>query len=480
MLSREALDSALPLVDRLDNHRVVLAPVAGSHIEALNRATRATTLFTVPMGEGEVMPDVANIEYITNKKNETLGFSDHDILMDDLAVTCGDAVRKHVAYARSVVTPTILDLVEKVSTAQQQRPSISSLLGLEVAVWNPPLPLVNSSFAESLKEFEDVSFNEPRFVFSLPARSVEELNAMMETGKTSVDSDIRAWAATKGGSFFLDVWAEVFQNRSLGQGAARTFYQMTTGFDGPDTALAVYLLARRMVQDPVEGSNLSLNAFNTASAEFRDQAALRLVALTNELKRATNAGVLVRNITGKVTTVNGEVYKDWIENGGGSNEVLFGNALSNAPMYTVEQLNGSAAELKAFWHRHETATIMTENRGKFNRDMATLRSAFEAQLREIQDPVEANPTHLNVVRKLFEQELGNVTADSFKDLPRMCLRLVCRSRYYQTDAEFILETGEEVKRQFPNIDPREAYAMATLEYIIRWVLSQTKATVVPA
>jgi hypothetical protein len=481
MLSRESLDSALPLVDRLDTHRVVLSPIAGSHIESLNRATRATTLFTVPTDNGELMPDVNNIEIVTNTKNATLGFSDHDILMDDLAETCGDAVRKHVSYARTVVTPTILDLVEKVSTAQKQTPSISSLLGLEVAVWNPPLPLLNAGFAESLKEFEDVSFNEPRFAFSLPARSFEELVAMMETGKSSVDSDVRAWAATKGASFFLDVWAEMFQNRPSGQGATQSFYQLTSSaMNGPDTALAVYLLARRMVQDPVEDSGMGRDAYNNASVDFRDQAALRLVALCREMKTAQQAGVLVRSIAGKVTTVNGEVYKDWIENGGGSNEVLYGNALSNAPVYTVEQLNSIASDLKAYWHRHETATILTENRGKFNRDMAMLRAAFEAQLREIQDPVEANPTNLNVVRKLFEQELGNVVPDSFKDLPRLCMRLVCRSRYYKTDAEFILEAGEEVKRQFPNIDPREAYAMATLEYIIRWVLSQSKATVVPA
>lgn len=476
MLSRDALEHALPLVDRLDAHRVLLEPVAGSHLEALNRATRATTLFTVSTGDGELMPDIGNIEFIANKKNDTLGYSDHDVLSDELAEICGDAVRKHVGFARTVVTPTILDLVEKVQTAQRQMPSVSSLLGLEVVVSTVPVPLSNKSFADSLEEFGDISFKDPRFVFKLPARSFEELVAMMETGKASVDADIRAWAAIKGGSFFLDIWANMFQN----SGDTRTFYQMlSNAADGADVALAVYLLARKMVQDPVEDSGLGKEAYDNAAVDFRDQAALRLLSILRERKKALDNGLLIRGIAGKVTTVDGDVYKDWIENGGGSNEILFGNALSGSPMYTLSQLNDNAAGLKAFWHRHETAVVMSENSNKFNRNLTILRGAFEAQLREITDPVESNASNLNLVRKLFAAEMSRVTQACFDNLNSLCMRLVCRSRYYQTDAEFILAAGEAVTRQFPNIDPREAYAMATLEYIIRWVLSQTKATVTP-
>jgi len=476
MLSREALETTLPLAERLDANKIILMPLPGSQLDALVRDTRASTLFNIQMGDGGVMPDIDNIAFVANTRNEKLGFSDHDIQMDDCSELVADAVRKHIAYARTVVTPVILDMVERVTTAQKNSPSISSLLGLEVVVWNPPAPLTNNNFAGSLREYEGVAFIEANFPFTLEAKSFEELVTLMETGKSSVDTDIRAWAAAKGADFFLGVWAEAFQNmlRKEVGGRPRTFYEMTSHSEtGADFALAVFLLARRLIEDPPENTGLALQAYKEGMAAFRDQAALRLNAVLSELERDTNVGRLVRNISGKVTIVSGPVYKAWIEQDG-SNEILFGNMLSNTPMYTVDQINGQAAALRAYWHRHETATVLTENAARLNRDLALLRKVFIEQLHELTDPNEANQQNITIITRLFDKELGMVTKDDFKNLRTLCMRLICRSRFYQTDAEFILESGDAILREFPNIDPREAYAMATIEYIIRWVLSQIK------
>jgi len=473
MLTRDAIEATLPLVDMLDARGLVLRPVPGSHLEALNRATRASSRFVVELGNGEIMPDVGNIEYVANAKNEQ-GFSEHDILCDELSTLCAGHVQNHISYARTVVAPSIMDMVEKVKTAQSISPSISSILGLEVVVWETPVPMTNVAVQEMVREYEGVSFRDPAFLFRMEAKSYPELVTLMETGRSSIDSDIRAWAAAKGESFFLEVWAQVFQGVVADGQSARSFYQMTSNDDnGADTALAVFLMARRLVDEVPEGTGMGLNAYTDAMVDFRDQAGLRLSVMINELQRDIQAGRLVRNVIGTKTIVTGPVYKSWIESGG-SNEILFGNMLSNAPLYNLALINENAASLRAYWHRHETATVVAESRQKFNRDIATLRKVFMGQLHELTDPEEANQANLTVVQRLFEEELGRTEPEDFKNLFSLCARLICRSRFYQTDAEFILVGGERIKQDFPNIDPREAYAMVTIEYIIRWVLSQTK------
>jgi hypothetical protein len=72
------------------------------------------------------------------------------------------------------------------------------------------------------------------------------------------------------------------------------------------------------------------------------------------------------------------------------------------------------------------------------------------------------------------EELSEVSEIDMKDLWSVSLKLVCRSRFDHTQAERILSGIEEVKRDNPSIDVREAAAVSMIKYVAYWVSSQLK------
>lgn len=478
MLSIQALRAAQPLADLLDSTRTVVYPVQGSPLAALCTATRSDSLFVTRDENNVASADLETIALMANTRNETVGFSDHDRVMDDLSDDVGDKVKGYINYARTVVKSAIVDMVQRSGAAIHDRSPVSELLGMEVVVWTPPAPMLNKTFVSGVLEYADIPFDNVSPALNLAPRSYEEIIKSMETGKTVLDQDIAAWAATKGQGFFTNLWNIFFQNQGAfnGKNVPTLFDFASDSVDGIDYTLAIHLLARRLVDDVPEGVRMSIQTFQTTMAQVRDQAGLRLNVFMKEIEGDAKSGRLIRLMDEKKTIVNEPVYKEWL-NKGGSNEVLFGNMLSGRPVYTANMLDAAGENLRASWNRHEIAVSMAESNNSFSRNKAIVRAEFVKQLGEIEDEAERAPNNITVVTRLFDEELDRVQPKEFENLFDLCMKLVCRSRFYQTDAERILSAGERIKHEFPEVDVREAYAMATIEYIAYWVITMMKPTV---
>lgn len=476
MLTREALESALPLATTLDSRNVFLTPVENTPLQALVIATRSDIVPVVPTDGGRFSIDLENILYMANCKDRVTGACDHDQALDNVVAVAAEAVRGHIQFARNVAAAAVTDLADKTCDALRAL-TPSSLLGVEVQVFNYPAPLEAGQLEASVQRFADDVPNEPRLAARLPARTYTELLEIIGSGSGALDKDVQAWLATKGETFLTSLWEEVFtQKQASLTDAAKSFFTFTEDREnGIDNALAIFLLARKLVEAPIEGVEMPLPAFENLMAEFRGQAGLRLKRAYAEMDQINKLGILVRSVTQRVTVVNDKVYRGWIE-AGGDNEVLFGNMMDTVPQTLVSNIDAKAPALKAAWTRHATLTATVENNRRFSRTKAILDSTFRAQLAEISADDETVRNNVDLVLSRFRDELETAREKDLEDLHGLCLRLVCRSRFPHTSAEEILSGIARIECENPKIDVREAAAVAVIEYIAKWVATQFKVT----
>ena len=67
-----------------------------------------------------------------------------------------------------------------------------------------------------------------------------------------------------------------------------------------------------------------------------------------------------------------------------------------------------------------------------------------------------------------------LTISDFDDLSMLALRLICRSRFWNSDAEQILEGIARAKKSHPSIDTREAANISVRQYVARWIATMIR------
>lgn len=479
MLTREAIDSSIPLAQKFDAAKLVVEAVENSPLQALVVASRSAPEFMVPVGsEGAVGydPDVETMLYMANKQDE-LGGNRHNEVMDEVTEVVSEAVLKHLNFAKTVVSPLVTDLAERVIGSLNEL-SASSLLGMEVVVVDPPLPLTNPLLESSISRFENVAWDNPPLRFNLPSKTASEIIELMKVGTVRLDKDIEEWVATKGTSFVLGVWEKLFQQFQIAPNDPKTYTFRDFAdhpVEGQDYSLAIYLLARNLEDNPPEGVEMSAAAYSDLMVQFRNQAGQRLVHYLDKFQTIVKTGQLVVSSTDRQITVNGAVYRQWIE-AGGENEVLFGNMLTRPVVSIADAVTARAEEFKKAWDRHSALVATVESNKRFNRIKDILGSHFRMQLSE--DGDETVLASSMMIQQKFNDLLAGVREEETQNVYELCLKLVCRSRFPSSAAEEILMGIENAKRENPNLDIREAATVATYRYIASWVASQFK--VVPA
>lgn len=476
MLTTEALNAAMPLATVVDGRSLLILPKAGTVLDQLVRATRSAPDLMALTTPGNYEPRIEDIVYLAN---ETVGEEDspHDKAMDEVVETVAGFVQQHLAYAKNVVRPAVMEIGEKVTEIlRTSKPA--GLRDFEVRIHNPAGPLMLDAFASKLKGYDEVTFATPKMKLNLPNKSYSELLEMVKTGSGSIDDAVGAWLAGKGESWLPGIWSLVFQLDPNRNNVELSFSDICESKEtGLESALAIFLLATNLFDNPPENmaEGISLGDYNRTMSEFRDQAGFRVARGVGEVQSEITNQRLVRSVVGGVTEVNAVVYSKWIADGG-NNDILLGNALSATPLTTVAMINERAADLASAWRQHVGTQTRLEASNEFVRMKEAFTDVFARWLEN--EPIDENNSAQDKQNyfTLFTAELNRVAPLEAKNVYHVALRLVCRSRYFRTEAEFILSTIEEAMQENPALDVREAAAIAAVQYVARWFASQLTVT----
>lgn len=474
MLNQNTLMSAVALAERLEAQRMSVYPVTGSPLDALGLATRSDPALLEAAG-GDTNVFVAKIAAMANKTQEVYGCSHHNATMDEVAGHAIKHVRNHLNFAKSVVMPVVNDLFTRVKNSLAEI-NASALLGMEVDVMCEPAPLENAQFQAAIRKFDGIGLEDLPMTLNLPDQTDQELRELIATGSSTLDAAVAEWLS-KDESILQYIWSHVFQQKPLDRPMG--FQALITDrIYGVTNSLAIYLIARKLSdKKPLEGTAMSLGGYKQQIVEFRNQAAAQLSRTLDKIERAMKNGILVRDVIGGTkTVVYDPLYRKFLD-AGGSNEMLFANALrGNGFLVSLNDLTAEKQALADKWNLHAGLVKTAEANKRFNKTKEFIELHFNSQLQEIAASDEGVDNNIASVRRLFDMVLASIRSEDIDDLYTLCLKVVCRARFFKTDAEKILLGIERAGRENPNLSVREAATISTINYVADWVAGMMRVT----
>jgi hypothetical protein len=475
MLTSEAIGSAWPLAERCDQRNIILNAIPGTPLYEMVVATRASDTFHTNEVDGSFTPDVEMITSIANAVDTRIGdgVCDHTEVLGDLAEGVANALRGHISFARTVVGPAVEDLTGRVAE-EMAAGSVSSLVGMEVIVDESPELMTNSAFIQMAEKFSETPFDNPQLVFNLPDQSAEELMELVKTGVGSIDGDVATWLAGKDGNWLMGIYGAAFQAKpegldSIGGPTFRGLLQ--DRICGRDNTIAIFLLANRLLEDPVAGTEMDSRLYMNLMADFRSQAGAAIYRDMTALANAEKNGALVITWVGKKITVNGTVYRKWIGEGG-SNEVLYGNLLTNPVKVMVKDIDENAGRFQEEWNKYCLVIAASENNRRFARIKEAYAVAFSNIMSDVDIEAEGLTNNIQIINNKFLNLLDAARESDMTCLYTFSLHLLCGSRFTHTDSEEILLGIEAAKKQNPSTPVDQLATIVYLRYLARWVAKQ--------
>lgn len=466
MLSLQALQSAQPLANMLDARNLIVRPVGGSVLAKLAEVSY-TDENIISGDRGAHQVDLSLLADYTNQVDTVSGAVLHSQHLDEVVTEVAEAVTRHLSFARTVVAPTVDDLVQRVAPAVEEAMR-SDMTQLEVEVYRLPAPMYEPSLVDSFMRATDVVTDNYAAGMGFPAEvNVVTIAGYCQSGVPGLDEAITQYVEKLGGDTLFNIYMDLFTPKSSGRHIWDLFNEINLGLD---YALVGFLITRKLWDNPPEGVDMSAAAYEAEMVRLRNQCALRLIHEMRRMERDETNGILVRSYTTEKVTVNEQVYRKFLD-GGGDHCILFGNVLSFRPRVTVNEILENNQEFKSIWDRHVMLSRTLEANKRFNTAKMVIRTEFDGIMRDVS--VDVVPMQdRQMVNKLFNDALAGVREDEVKDLYALCLRLLCSSMFHKTDAYRILEGINQVKQHSPDVDVREAAAISAISYISHWVSSQ--------
>lgn len=468
MINLETAKAAISVAQELDNRKIYLSPISGSPVERLSQLGSAAE--EVKPGF-EYTPDPQEIVSIS-----ALGDDVHGQELDDAAEEISKLVQNHLTFAKDVVKPAIVEVAELVGVKFKELDE-SKTYDIEIIQVDPAEPMIVSSLEDTIKAFK----GSPYIPFEgyIPCSkdyTAQEVIAWMSTGQNDVDEAISIWSAKKGDAFFESVFKEVFVSPTKG------IQFNIDNRQSSDFALAVFLISNKLYNNPVDGFGINLRSYNEKMSDLRKACAYRLNQAYDEFERNTNSKLLIINYSAKEVYVNGNIYRQYLEDGG-SAAAVFGSVLSQNPKMFLSDVVGNQTEFVSKWEQHNKLFNSALKSRSFLDKKAALRdivlSNVQQNFNDYFCHLCAEGTTPTIDMQEYQTFLSNL--DSFVDTVKeqdmvnvwsLCTKVICDCVFYYTSAGQILNGVEEAIIKNPGIELREALLLSTIEYVTDFVCAQ--------
>lgn len=428
---------------------------------------------------------VSEVEYTTKgSSSETV----HTLKVRNLADQIAPFVTSHLGIARNIVVPLINETEQALVNfiTMTKMPSSESQYCI-IAAELPALINDESFLAAGLEAFGagtgDYADFSIRRVVKEPTQLDDVVNGIKNLGNDRLNSLVGQWLGGLPDDFLKNVFLTNFVNEAVISGDSFPYYFDTSISRGSahnkiNVALAVYLIATWLVNNPQETTeNVSLTVYKELMDATRIVSGNLVNRLRARIDTQTSANVLVSEYDAvqKKIVVNAGLYKNWLAEGG-TPEALLGYLVSGVATMDYRL----ALENKERGCRAWDTYVGLEN----SNNAGKLRDAFKSyarsymltsltELTEIEKEFcPAEKAHREKVMKLVDEQIEHFSHRITEDIGHLALHLVAKCRFYFTASYQLLDEMREISKGNPDIDPREAAAMATLTYISDYLADQ--------
>lgn len=470
MLDTNTIMSTLPLAEQFDAKGVILRPLAGWPLHHLVEATNATPDMACVTELGEVVIDDVRLMNAANNKEANYDQSRHTYAMADFVDAGKRAVLGALNVARTQAAPRIVELLELVTMRMTNAP-VSDLTKMKIEEEEDCSALYAPQMRKLVDQFANWQGDEPLITISGAMKDESEILALLDTGIGSIDDMVKPWAAGLDKYVLTDTFQMFFTLEN--QGDRRGFIERLS--NDPTRMLLVFLIARHLLENDIvlEDVTIPLAQYKGTLTTYVAQTSFLLNVQMDRNEQALKNETIVRSVSFNTIKVFAPTYRKWLENGGDS-DVLYGMAVAGGmPSFTLDAIIANSEKYLAAWRQFSAVATSRESVQRYNYLREQLILCYENIIaRPTEEGEQPDPNAVKAEMDKFAQELNQVKVTEMEDLHAVCRRLVCRTAFYNTPSETLLERMDEEAKRNPKLSPREAGAMATLWYISKWVASQ--------
>lgn len=394
----------------------------------------------------------------------------HNSIFDDYVNTLSTSMSFQINNAKNIVNPIIQDAVEKITKVTQE--TNLSEYSFEIVLAGLPEPIKNATLADEITKNAQGSLMNPSTTITLPATTFEEITAGMVTGSELFDNVVRAWLSEKGEAWIMEFWANTFANIHTTNISTRPdLIQYLKGKEAIDRALGVFLITRRLIEGEVpETANVTLT---TWLKTVRDYITVSCIVLDKEIQfysSATSNEKLVSsyNDLNKKVYVFEKTYTDYINNGG-KNELIFGAIVDGVVPFFKATIDQNAERYQSVWDRYASINRESVRIKTFNFFKEIVESVLVNQLATLapfeEEKATADSTFIQAISKNYQQAIRNLKIEDMGNVYHTVMTLICECRFPYTSAYVFLDAINDICKDSPETDIREAALIATIEYI---------------
>lgn len=496
MLRPEIIQSAIDLAQEMDRRGLGIVAAPGTELASLVTLTSVNlepAIAFVNNVDENTRNWEPNIDELVADSSVTVKDPDGAVLasphaekLEELVTSTADAVAQHLSFTRTTVMPAVRDYHQRVSQALNALPT-SVTYNPVVVKQDLPEPLKSPMLLDALTEYRGGTVIPVTKRPSAPLLSGAEVIEHMSSGNAALDGDLALWTHRRSEEFFAAVWAGVFTNQPAEAGLQiKPFAGLIEDRkNGVDAALTVFMLARRLLDNPPAGTENTLEEWRLLVGDLLVQSAIRLNHGIEHFQRAKDLQQLVLSASsdGQTVEVLAPVYDEFLANGG-SDPVLFGSVLSGERRYYVPGIVEKAGEYVQQWERQNRML----SAAAINRRYADAQSLLVFKLEELlaenlgtffpqegeQGVLVSDLNNAKVAKVLAESRewVRSQDAEQLEDLWEVSTYLIAKVVFFYTNAYEILKGINAACAVNEGIDPMEAALLSTIEYVTDYVFEQ--------
>lgn len=396
--------------------------------------------------------------------------SPHTIAKSEKILMMTAGITAVIKTASNIASPMIADIYKGVAN---QLDSVVNTVGSGVNVkidkyaglWFSP------TLETTLERFADEPFKVVKPLLKHRELNIDELKELLSKNSGRFQDEIDDWIEAVGIEFIASVYNTMFVD---GIGVP----SLDISLSPRDEVLAYFLLAHSLLNSDVqEGIKMDLHAYKMAMGDIQCYAAKVCWNHIQTRTREKDQGILVRSYPpvssmyrgGCDIVVNGDIYEDWLEEGGCPDAIL-GAFVSSRSIY-LKEIAANCDELAAVWQDHLRKYADHQRSIRLTNIRTFLRDVIEARIFAMQENDFAHGSPAQYKERLTEV-MSDVYIGDIDDLYALVRDVVCKIFFPKTDVLWLLSTMDAISKDDPTVDPRKVASIVTLHYITRWVAQQ--------
>ena len=407
----------------------------------------------------------------------------HSLKIAALAKDIGPYITAHIAHARNVVSPLVVELAQKLEKFKEAAKPLDPASNFEIVKGAVPALLLDESFlSDGLSSYDGIEVRVPEYV-DIPAEQTDEFIAnLVNLGSDRLNELVAEWLKTKEKDFVKNCFYANFTSSSLlGVNVSSEDYSLwntnRSVYRNLDVGLACYLIAKRLFAEPQPVQGMTLAAYKEKMRSYIDFAgSLALKSAKNALRRQ-EAGTLVSEaiLSKKRIVINNTLYQEWLKNGG-CPEVLLGMLVSGQVQYNVAAIDENKEQLIRHWQNYlmlAQADVRGEMMKRFKSYLESEVIMGLSELTESEKDYGQNCVNLkDLIVKKVQEEIERMSHRLMDDVYHTALHVIAKGRFFYTSAYQILNEMTQVAKQNPDIDVREAALLSVINYVAEYFVAQ--------